>query len=122
MSWLVFGFGLFIAALSVYGLLQPRKLMSMVTNTVSKPWGMAFAIAVRLALGTLFLLAAPQVSQPVFIEILGWLMIAAAAAIALMGRQRMIRFTDYWAAKTDAAIRAWLVMGVLFGVAVAWAA
>lgn len=122
MSRLVLGFGLFIAALSVYGLLQPRKLMSMVTNVVRKPWGMAFAIAVRLALGTLFLVAAPRVSQPVFIEILGWLMIAAAVAIALMGRQRMIRFTDYWAAKGDTAIRAWLLAGVVFGIAVAWAA
>lgn len=122
MSDFIFGFGLFIAALSVFGLLRPRQLMNAVVHTVNQSWGLAFAVGIRLALGAAFLVSADQVAQPVFITVLGWLMLASAAAIAIMGRERMVRFTRYWAAKDDAVMRAWLVFGVVFGLAVAWAA
>lgn len=122
MSAFILGFGLFIAALSIFGLVRPRQLMTAVVHTVNQPWGLLFAVGIRLALGILFLASVEQVSQPVFIRILGWLMLVSAAAIAVMGRQRMIRFVQYWAAKDDNVMRAWLVFGIVFGLAVAWAA
>ena len=92
MSGFIFGFGLFIAALSIFGLLKPRQLMDAVVHTVNQPWGLAFAVGIRLALGAVFLVSADQVAQPVFITVLGWVMLASAAAIAIMGRERSIRW------------------------------
>ena len=71
MSGFIFGFGLFIAALSIFGLLKPRQLMNAVVHTVNQPWGLAFAVGIRLALGAVFLVSADQVAQPVFITVLG---------------------------------------------------
>lgn len=119
---LIFGLGVMIAVLSVYGLLRPNQLMSTAESVIRKPWGMYFAVGIRLLLAALFLAGAENAAKPGFITTMGWLMLAAAVGIVIMGQQRVVRLMQYFSTRGNLFIRSWLVFGIVLGLAIAWAA
>ena len=122
MITLIKAFGILIIVLSLWGLVFPEKLAGNVTSTVRKPWGPGFAVIVRVALGALFIVAAPQTGNPVIFKILGYLMLVAAVLILVLGRDRLARMTAYIAGRGASTLRAWLLLGLAFGAAVFWLA
>lgn len=109
-------FAVVIIALCLWGITAPRPMINRVAGLWHKPWGLPAAVGIRLGLGMLFLQAAPLTRYPGIFELLGYVMIFAAIVIALMGRKLIDRFITYWIAQPGAWIRAWLVVGVVFGV------
>lgn len=111
----VLALGVVVAALSLWGLLAPDKMMNLVTGTLDKDWGIHFAVVVRLFFGAALIIAAPDSRFPEVFEIIGWIAIVAAVAIVLMGRGRLRRFVAWFDRLSQTMIRIWLLFGIAFG-------
>ena len=116
MALLVSLVGVLIAAFGVLGIVQPERLPALVRGLAAGRllW---VAVALRLGLGVIFVIAAPSCSYPWFVEFVGWLAIAAALALPVVGAQRLAALVDWWAGMGRGFTRA-LSLGTLwFGVA-----
>ena len=107
--------GILIIGMCVWGMVTPRVLMDAVSGIMDRPSGIYFAIAGRIAMGLIFILAAFGTRYPDVILVLGYLMIAAAVLLAFLGRKRLKKFIQWWMNKSPAFARAWLLLGALFG-------
>ena len=103
-----------IAALSIWGLLQPGKLIRFVGDVAGRPGGIQVAVLVRLVFGVALLLAAPGSRYPLVLNLLGWLALAAAVGLAIMGRARLRRFIGWFERLSNLAIRCWLLFAIAF--------
>lgn len=106
------------AALAVFvciGIVSPARVLSFVGSTMASPWGIVFAVGIRLVLGVALLVAAPASPYPLAFTIVGWIAIAAAVVGLLLGRQRLQRFAQWWIDRfSPAGTRAWLVIALAF--------
>lgn len=116
MTTIVALFGIFIIGMCVWGIAMPKVMIKWVLRVWNKPWGIYMAIAVRIGLGVVFILVAGETRFPTAFIVLGYLMIIAAVMIAIIGRERLDRFIQWWVNSSMVMARAWLVLGVLFGV------
>ena len=114
--------GILIFLLCIWGVIAPKALFKKVLDVWNRPWGIYFAIAIRIALGILFVLAADQTRFPGAIRFLGYLMVIAALLIGVIGRQKTDRFINWWKDKPTAFLRVWLVFGMLFAAFIVYAA
>lgn len=112
-------FGVLIILASAWGTADPRGLIRVVRRFAT-PAGYAFAIGVRLLLGAVSVLAAPDSLLPAFLYAIGGIAIAAALVLLLMGRPRFEQLIQWVAGWNPAYTRVALVFGMLFGVAMVW--
>ena len=111
---LVFGVTIFVGA--GRGMFAPAKLMTLVTSTMDRRWGIYIAVISRLVLGAALIGVAPASSFPIVFQALGWIAIVAAVVLAVAGRQRVRRFIGWWSERISAPIiRLWLLFGLAFG-------
>lgn len=121
MAEIVAGLGLLMAAYCAYAVIFPNRGLDWVASMDSRR-RFALAIASRVGFGIFFVVAAGDCSRPQIIRVLGLVAIAAAAVIALMGRERLDGFVLWLTAKPPPFFSLWLTTGVGFGLLVAWAA
>ncbi len=114
-------FGIMIIALSAWGAIAPKTLVNIVLDAFNRPWGLYFAVGVRIALGALFVMAADETRFPGTFRFLGYLMLIAAALILVIGKQRLSRFMTWLQAKPPVVLRIWLIFGLAFGAFVVYA-
>ena len=114
-------FGIMIIALSAWGVVAPKMLTNMVVDAFNRPWGLYFAVGVRIALGALFVMAADETRFPGIFRFLGYLMLIAAALILVVGKQRINRLMTWLQAKPPVMMRMWLIFGLAFGAFVVYA-
>ena len=108
--------GVTIFVLSGWGILAPDKLITLVTSTMDRRWGIYIAVIVRLVLGAALIGAAPSTSFPIAFQVLGWIAIVAAAVLVVVGRERLHKFIVWWSEQFSASlIRLWLLFGLAFG-------
>lgn len=107
--------GVALCAMSAAGIVSPKWLVGVVLKVAKARSGMFFAVMVRLVLGAIMILAAPSSRFPAVFQILGWLSIAAAALLPLVGRRRMIAVLDWFAHRPPLLTRVWLVFGIALG-------
>jgi hypothetical protein len=107
--------GILVCVYSGWGIFAPQRLMQMVSGVMAKDWGIHAAVAVRLLLGSALIIAAPASRFPLIFQILGWVAIAAAVVLALMGRDRLRRFVSWFERISPLMMRVWLVFGLAFG-------
>ena len=107
--------GIVIVLLSLWGVASPVRLMRRVRSVMDESWGMPFAVVVRIILGISLLVAAPASKFVVLFKALGWLALIAAAALPLIGHERLVCVIDWFQGFPRPAIRLWLMFGVLFG-------
>ena len=108
--------GVTIIVLAGWGIFAPEKLMTFVTSTMDKSWGIYIAVIVRLVLGSALIIVAPASLFPIAFQALGVIAIVAAFALLLMGRERMRRFLAWFSERfSTPIIRLWLLFGVAFG-------
>ena len=86
-----------------------------------KPGMIHVAALLRIVLGVVFLLASEQTRRPMFILVVGFIMIVAGVVTTFMGGARLVRFAEWWAKQSDTVLRLWAVAAVVFGAAVLWA-
>ena len=113
-------FGITIIVMCAYGSADPPGLLRLV-GRFSNRSGFMFAIAVRLVLGTVALLAAPESRAPALLNVIGVIALLAALVLPAMGLARYQRLIAWVSGFGAAALRTWLVFGLLFGVALVWA-
>ena len=106
-----FSLGVFVCI----GMVSPARVLRFVEQTMAASWGIVFAVGIRLVLGIALLVAAPASPYPAAFTVVGWIAIAAAVVGALLGRQRLQRFAQWWIDHFGPkATRAWLVLALGF--------
>jgi len=108
-------FGIAVGLLSIWGIIVPNKLIAMVSGVMSKPSGMYAAIVARLILGVALIISAPDSMYPAVFTVLGWITIVAAFVLPIMGRARIAALLGWFERTPKAAIRVWLLFGLMFG-------
>ena len=91
MIQLILFFGVFFAVAGVIFLVRPSLLIGLLDSQGDRKWVYTSAIGVRLVLGLLLIQQAANSRFPLVMEILGWILLAAALLLAVMGRQRFER-------------------------------
>lgn len=114
MALIAMGFGLLIAVLGAAGLLQPGRLQRWVAEWPAGP-RYVVAVSLRLVLGVALLLAAEASRYPTGVRVLGWITLAAAAVLALMGPKRLDRLVPLWTRRPAGEIRAWSGLALMIG-------
>jgi len=108
-------FGIAVCAVSVWGLSAPRKMWKLLNAVMDKSWGIWATALGRLIFGTVLIIAAPVSRYPQFFTVLGWLAIAAAVIIILMGRDRLRSFVAWFERLSSTTTRVWLLFALAFG-------
>ena len=114
-QFLVGAFGILIAGLAIWGIVVPRRLIDFVKGAMARPWGLRVAVGVRFLLGFALLIAASASMFPTTFRVLGWIAIAAAIALPVLGRKFINSLLGSVEAWPPLAIRAWLLLGAAFG-------
>ena len=108
--------GATVIVLAGWGIIAPEKLVTFVTSSMDKYWGIYIAVIVRLVLGAALIIVAPASLFPIVFQTLGVIAIIAAIALVLMGRERIRRFITWWSERFSAPmVRLWLLLGIAFG-------
>lgn len=114
MGWVVSLAGLLIVAVGAWGTCCPRHF----SRTILGWRGagrFATAIGIRLVLGVLFLVTAPQTRFPVVVYALGGLALAAAVVLLFVGPKRLDVLIDWWLGRPMAMLRLTCAAAILFG-------
>ena len=113
-------FGILVSLFCLWAIIKPQRVHALVRGVTDTTWGYLLAAGVRLLLGLALLLAAPGSKFPTTFVVLGWVTIAAAVGIVIMGRERMGRLIEWFSRLSEATVRAWLMLGVAFGLILAY--
>ena len=108
-------FGIVVGVLSIWGIIAPTRLISIVRSVMDRGFGIYAAVIARVLLGVALIIAAAESRFPTGFEILGWIAIAAAVGLAFIGRERLRKFIGWFDRFSPAQIRLWLVLGIVFG-------
>jgi hypothetical protein len=79
------------------------------------------AVGIRLLLGWSLVQVAAVSRCPMALTVLGWIAIAAAVALVLVGRERVGRLITWGTARPTWLLRAWCVFGLALGAFIVWA-
>jgi len=112
--------GLGIALVGAWGLRSPRTMSDAMTRWLHRGSGLLFAVAGRTLIGVLFIYAADHTRFPAFFLIVGALSLIGAATLLCLGRERMVALVRLITRWGDAGMRAWLGLGILTGLFVAY--
>lgn len=112
-------FSALIVGLSAWGAVFPSKLISSVRRVMNRG-GIIAAVGARLVLAILLWVTAPLSHTPTIFLVLAALALVAAIGIALMGTERVLRLIDRFASWPEMVLRLQCVLGVAFGVFLAW--
>lgn len=115
MNALVVIFGMLVAVLGVIGLLNPAGLLGFISHMPAR-WRYSFAIALRVLIGGILLLAAPLGWLPLVLTVLGILALAAAAGLALVGQEKFEQMVTWWLDLPTWAARCSGLVMVLLGI------
>ncbi|MET0070123.1 MAG: hypothetical protein ABW096_08775 [Candidatus Thiodiazotropha sp.] len=95
MTYIIILFGLLILVAGIIILINPEAMFGLVRDTSDKLSLHVLAVALRLILGILLVSESESSRFPIIIEILGWLSIIAAVALALIGRNNFKRLMSW---------------------------
>ena len=118
---LVFFICLGIAAMGVFGLVAPDRLVGFIRSRQTTA-GLYFATALRLVLGVALFFAASSSKAPDFLQVVGVVIIVTGLATPFFGIERFRKLLDWWSTLGSGFIRAWacflLVLSLLLVYAV----
>jgi len=98
----------------LYGLVFPRRLVDWVTEFWNKTVSLYLAVAARLILGALLLWVASETRFPLGFAIFGYLTLAAAVLIPIIGRKKIGSLMLWFRDAPEVALRLWLCAGFAF--------
>ena len=121
MAALVAVLGALIAAIGATGVVSPVTLLRFVKSVWRQPMGLYLAVGIRLVLGVILILAAPSCRFPEAVRIIGVISIVAAVLIPFIGFERISSLISWWESRSLAALRAWCLFAIAFGVFLVYA-
>jgi len=122
MSSIIVVFGIAVALLGAMGLVRPTGLIRFVETAWQSSTGFYLAVTVRVVLGVILIVAAPDCRFPDVVRILGIVSLIAAAVAAILGHERLRSFVEWWIGRPAGFIRGWSVAAVAFGCFLVYAA
>jgi len=111
--------GLLIAGVGTGIFISPKSCRWIIKKFIDQNW-LYIAVAIRVVVGVLFLLAAPYSNAPVFIGALGLLFIIAGIALLFIGRERLKQIADWFLGQPDSMLRVLACAIVVFGFSITW--
>jgi len=119
MGCLVSAIGAVFLGVGVYGLFRPGAVLEGIARLDPRR-RLAVAVGVRLVLGLVFVEAGPACRHPALVVALGWVALAAAALLLMLGSTRLDAIVRYWLARPAALLRAQFFAVAAFGVFLGW--
>jgi hypothetical protein len=115
MAFLVTLFGLIIAVVGIVGMMRPAQLIAGLLHWPAAAL-LAVAVAVRLVLGVVFILAAPSCRFPRVMYALGIFALLAALIVLFLGADGVRSLVQWWSRQPLLVVRVMYAVTVLFGV------
>jgi hypothetical protein len=112
--------GMAVAAIGVLGMAAPGQLVHLLGRRRFLTL-LPVTVALRIGLGALFLVAAPDCRLPDLVRAMGVLEIAGAIVLLVLGPGRLRRFVDWWLARPPSFVRGWCSAALVFGVLIVYA-
>jgi hypothetical protein len=109
-------FGMLIASFGAFGLTKPADCVGLARSFWATTRSVHYAALVRLALGIALLLAAADSAYPRTLAALGYLSLAGAAIVVLLGHVRLQKMIEWWAQQPEVVIRLWGLLALAFGI------
>ncbi len=106
---------------STYSFRGKPVLVTQIAGNPSALVGLPLTATLRLAVGILFLAAAPQCRLPYLVLAIGVLEIAGVAVLLVLGAERLRRFAEWWTTRPPRFIRCWCTAAFSFGALLAYA-
>lgn len=98
------GFGFLLMGLAFAGLVRPNAVQRWVA--AMNPMGRyAVAVGVRVGVGLFLLAVAPEARWPVPTRVFGFVALAAALGVLVMGPTKLGHLVRWWAEKPAATVR-----------------
>ena len=119
MSAVVVMVGILILLFSISIFIAPATLQRLLQVFMERRWW-HYAMAIRIVIGILFLIAAPDTHAPSVVRALGIIFILAGAAIPIMGVARIERLVHWWLARSEGTFRVWAIVAAGFGMLIMW--
>jgi uncharacterized membrane protein YfcA len=113
---IIIAFGVVMCATCAISIYSPSRLIRAVRTHWDNKWGIYSAVVVRVVLGALLILAAPDTKFPVVFKALGIFFIVGAIAIAFAGRKPISALMAWVERLSPLLIRFYLLFGIAFGV------
>jgi hypothetical protein len=111
----VVAFALLMLGIGLFGAAVPARLIAF-ARFWQNPAALWLAAGIRVVFGLALYLVAPDTRAPGAFQTFGILVVLAGVALPFLGRERIGRLIDWWAALPEAVIRGWALLAVLFGV------
>jgi len=113
--------GIAIVVTGIAYLFRP-SIMKWLMEFFKKDARIYLAGLLRLAIGTVFLWAAPECDRITIIRVLGVLFLAGGALIFILGSERMRRILEWWLTKPVWIMQILAVVTAAFGALIIYAA
>jgi hypothetical protein len=107
-------FGFLIAAIGTLGVASPGQVVAAMERLEPRT-RFTVAVGVRLVLGIVLVLAAPDSRFPTALYTLGIIALIVALLFVPMGVERVDSLVRWWLEKPAAFLRSWFVVGIAFG-------
>lgn len=115
MILLIILFAILIFVAGVVLMIRPSLVFDFLGSNSDKGWVYASAIVVRALLGWILIQQAVNSKFPLTVEIFGWLMLAAALFLLLLGRARFTRLIRWLTGKLSHLSRVAGIFAMIFG-------
>ena len=111
--------GLAVAAIGLLGIAAPAALTSLLAR-----WRvltqLPVTLGLRVALGLLFVVAAPHCRLPDLVRFVGIVELVGAVVLLVAGREPLQRFVTWWLQQSPAFVRYWCSAALAFGILLAY--
>jgi hypothetical protein len=111
--------GLFIVSIGLLGIASPARLVSEVKRFQS-PRGLYGVAAIRVVIGSVLLIEAPDSRAPGLLFGFGVLALVAGLITPFFGVQRFEAILAWWARQPSVIVRVWCVLVAAIGLGMVW--
>lgn len=115
MTYIILIFGILVLLGGVIILVKPDLIISIFSKFKNSFVFHSGAIIARIILGIALVTGSSGSRYPLALEVLGWLTLASAAVLCLMGRNRFIKMIELVIGSSQTFKRVMGFFGILFG-------
>ena len=116
---LISAIGVFFVGIGAWGVARPHAVLATI-GRLDPRRRLALAVGVRVVLGLVFLWAGPFCRQPGVVVALGWVALAAAVLLLMLGSARLDAIVRYWLERPRGFLRAQFALVIAVGSFFVW--
>ena len=117
---LIVAVGLLLVFLGVVGIVSPPRVFEWVEHLRTRR-GLMLVGALRLTIGVVLLVVAPQSRAPLYLQLFGLLSVLSGLAAPFVGVARVEALIRWWQARPAGLLRLWCLLVVAIGASFVWA-